>query len=243
MRYLVVSDVHSNAPALEAVLNAAPEFDALLCLGDIVGYGPDPNTCVARLRDHELVSISGNHDAGALGQADLSIFNHDARKALIWTQQELARRHQQFLAGLAPHMALTDDILLCHGSPRDPVWDYLVELTTAAQCFREYDFQTLLVGHSHLPLAFEWREDLERARPLRVEVDGRVQLAGRRMILNPGSVGQPRDGNPKAAYAVLDTGAMTWTFGRTAYAVKITQERMRAQKLPQRLIDRLEIGR
>ena len=245
MRYIVVSDIHSNAPALEAVLRDAPAFDALICLGDIVGYGPDPNACVERVQDFDLRCICGNHDQGAVGQADVLIFNRDAREALSWTQRELTPANLSFLRSLSPAGALDDDgrVVLAHGSPRDPVWEYIVDPSAATQNFRQFGFQLLLVGHSHLPLIFEWLHDEQRVQSLRPEPGVPVYLEGRRLILNPGSVGQPRDGNPRASYAMLDAEASTWTLHRTLYPVEITQERMRANGLPRRLIDRLEIGR
>ncbi len=243
MRYLIISDIHSNVPALEAVLRDAPRFDEVICLGDLVGYGPDPNACVDRLHDLAQVCLAGNHDWGAIGQADLTIFNRDARQALIWTQGELTASRLAFLKSLSPQQRLEGGILLSHGSPRDPVWEYLVDVSSAMINFAEIDFEIALVGHSHLPMALEWREEERRVQPLRVELGTRLQLGARRFILNPGSVGQPRDGDPRASYALLDTEEMTWRFLRVEYPVEITQERMRAKALPQRLIDRLEIGR
>lgn len=243
MRYLVVSDIHCNAPALEAVLRDAPPFDAILSLGDIVGYGPNPNLCVERVQDFELVSLAGNHDWGAVGKADLRVFNRDAKAALTWTNHELTQSNRQFLRDLPVKTTLNESVMLAHGSPRDPVWEYLVDLASAAWVFREYNFEVLLVGHSHLPLAFEWNSGEDRARLQTVKQDVPLNLEGRRLILNPGSVGQPRDGNPKASYALLDLDAQTWILRRTEYPVEITQERMRAKGLPERLISRLEIGR
>lgn len=245
MRYLVVSDIHSNAPALEAVLQDAPPFDAMICLGDIVGYGPDPNDCVVRVQDFDLISLSGNHDQGTVGKADILVFNRDAREALTWTQQQLTPQNLAFVGDLPASARLPDheEILFAHGSPRDPVWEYLVDMSSAQHNFQNYDFQVLLVGHSHLPLVFEWLGDQERLQALRPEQDAPVHLDGRRLIFNPGSVGQPRDGNPMASYALLDLDAGVWNYRRVAYPVEITQERMRAQGLPTRLVERLAIGR
>ena len=158
MRYIVVSDIHSNAPALEAVLRDAPAFDAMICLGDTVGYGPNPNACVERVQDFDLTCISGNHDEGTIGQADVLVFNRDARESLSWTQRELTEANLSYLRSLSPAGALDDDgrIVLAHGSPRDPVWEYIVDPSAATQNFRQFGFQLLLVGHSHLPLIFEW---------------------------------------------------------------------------------------
>jgi predicted phosphodiesterase len=245
MRYIVISDIHSNAPALETVLQDAPPFDAMICLGDIVGYGPNPNECVARVQDFDLICLSGNHDQGTVGKADILVFNRDAREALIWTQQQLTMSNLTFLGGLEASMRLPDEegILLAHGSPRDPVWEYVVDMASAQDNFEAFEFQVLLVGHSHLPLIFEWLPEQEHLQILRAEPDVPVHLDGRRLIFNPGSVGQPRDGNPAASYAILDLDANVWTYRRVPYPVEITQERMRAHGLPGRLIDRLSLGR
>ena len=243
MRYLVFSDVHSNFPALQSVLMDAPDFDEVVCLGDLVGYGPNPNECVDRVRDLALTCIAGNHDWGAIGRADLSIFNREAREALLWTQEMMTSSVRSFLDILELRVDLTESVLLSHGSPRDPIWEYMVDVATATENFQRFDFQVGLVGHSHVPTIFEMPSSERRARILQRELDQPLDLEGRRLILNPGSVGQPRDGDPRASYAVLDTGAMTWTFHRVEYPVEITQERMRAADLPPRLINRLSVGR
>lgn len=245
MRYLVVSDIHSNAPALEAVLQDAPPFDTMICLGDIVGYGPNPNACVTRVQDFDLVCLSGNHDQATVGKADVLVFNRDAREALSWTQRRLTSQNLAFLGELPASIALPghEEVLLAHGSPRDPVWEYLVDMTSAMQSFQRFDFRMLMVGHSHLPLVFEWIGDQERLQVLRPELNAPLHLDGRRLIFNPGSVGQPRDGDPRASYALLDLDEGVWTYHRVAYPVEITQERMRAYGLPGRLIDRLAVGR
>ncbi len=243
MRYLVFSDVHGNFPALQSVLMDAPDYDEAICLGDLVGYGPNPNECVDRVRDLKLTCIAGNHDWGSIGRADLSVFNREARQALIWTQQRMVPSVQSFLGGLEPRLELTDSILLSHGSPRDPVWEYMVNAGIATDNFRQFDFQVGLVGHSHVPTVFEMPSEDGRAKLLSSEVEQPLALEGRRFILNPGSVGQPRDSDPRSSYATLDTEAMTWTFHRVEYPVEITQERMRAVELPVRLINRLSVGR
>jgi len=242
MRYVVISDIHGNFPALQTVLMDAPPFDAILCLGDVVGYGPNPNECVERLQDFPLTCIVGNHDWGAIGRADLLIFNNDARQALYWTQQELSAENRSFLSDL-PTTVQMDTFMLAHGSPREPIWEYLVDARSARENFLTFDFQVALVGHTHLPLALEWAAEVKQARVLLPDWGAPLSLAGRRLILNPGSVGQPRDGDPRASYAILDADQMTWEFRRIPYAVEITQERMRARGLPQRLIDRLQMGR
>ncbi len=242
MRYLVISDIHSNFSALQMVLIDGRPFDAVLCLGDIIGYGPNPNECVELLQEQSLTCIAGNHDWGAIGRADLFVFNNDARQALYWTQHELSSENRAFIADLPTTMQI-GDFLLVHGSPREPIWEYLVDVRSAKENFLAYTFNFALVGHTHLPLAIEWCADLNQAKVILPIFGAPMPLTGHRLILNPGSVGQPRDGEPSACYAILDADQMTWEFRRVPYAVEITQERMRARGLPQRLIDRLQMGR
>ena len=242
MRYLIISDVHGNYPALMAVLHAAQPYDAIWSLGDFVGYGPNPNECIDAIRNHDHLAVAGNHDWGVLGRADIFIFNNDARQALLWTQQELGASEMDYLAEL-PTRLQVEEFLLVHASPRQPLWEYLIETEIAADVFQRYDFQIAFVGHTHLPLLFEWREHIGEAGLLMPDYRNPIHLGHRRLIVNPGSVGQPRDGDPQAAYAILDTDAETLEFHRVPYPVEITQERMRARGLPSRLIDRLEIGR
>jgi len=243
MRYVVVSDIHGNFPALQAVLADAQPFDAVLCLGDIVGYGPNPNECIERIQDFEYTAIAGNHDWGAIGRVDLYIFNDDARKALNWTRQELTPENAKFVADLPKMMRVGSQILLSHGSPREPIWEYLVDMRSSKENFLKFDFDLCLVGHTHLPMLFEWEAEDKHVHISLPEVGSPLNLAGTRFIINPGSVGQPRDGNPHASYGILDTEAWTWEPRRVEYAVEITQERMRARKLPPRLIDRISVGR
>lgn len=245
MRYLVVSDIHSNFPALQRVIADAQPFDGILCLGDIVGYGPNPNECVERLSDFDLVCIPGNHDWGVIGKVNPSVFNRDARHALSWTRSVLTEYNLEFIASL-PVTVEVENFLLAHGSPRDPIWEYTVDLRLVAENFLNVDFEIALVGHTHIPVTFEWLENEGGKQVVKIflpDWEAPVNLGDRRLIINPGSVGQPRDGDPRASYAILDTVAGTWEARRVEYAVEITQERMRAQGLPQRLIDRLEIGR
>lgn len=242
MRYLVVTDIHGNLQALQSVLASAPAFDAIWCLGDLVGYGPNPNECIERLQEFPLVSILGNHDWGVLGRADPFIFNNDARHALLWTRSELDPENRRFLMGLGPGLQV-EGYVLVHGSLREPIWEYLLDADTARKSFLFDDFSVALVGHTHIPLIFEWLEGEQEARVLLPDWREPLRLNGRRLIINPGSVGQPRDGDARAAYGFLDTEAQTFSFHRAAYPFEITQDRMRARGLPTRLIDRLEVGR
>ncbi len=244
MRYAVVSDIHSNLPALETVLEDAKiiGFDKIICLGDVVGYGPYPNACIATLLAYDATMIAGNHDWGAIGKADPQIFNQDARLALNWTRNTLTPENLSLLSSLPTTKPLNDAILLSHGSPRKPVWEYLVDTVSAGANFALFDFEIALVGHTHLPLIFELKTS-DKVALMAPVVNEPLYLTGKRLILNPGSVGQPRDMNPKASYAILDTDAHEWIFRRVSYPVEETQKRMHENQLPLRLITRLEMGR
>jgi diadenosine tetraphosphatase ApaH/serine/threonine PP2A family protein phosphatase len=244
MRYLVISDIHANQTALSAVLADAGSFDFVWCLGDLVGYGPDPNECIDQLRDLPHLSLAGNHDWAALGKLDNMSFNSDARIASIWTRSELSPSSRDYLDALPTHL-VQDQFTLAHASPRQPVWEYVLDPLIAQRNFTYFQTPFCLVGHTHIPVVFCQLDDNPSGcitlvppydGPIHLEIEGRL-------ILNPGSVGQPRDGNPQACYAILDTEAMTWEHRRVPYAFQITQERMRARDLPSRLIERLEYGR
>jgi diadenosine tetraphosphatase ApaH/serine/threonine PP2A family protein phosphatase len=242
VHYLIISDIHANLAALEAVLADAPDFDKIWCLGDLVGYGPNPNECVERVQDFSHISLAGNHDLAALGRLDIRSFNTDAREANTWTQSELTPAVREYLSGLPDH-AEQNGFHMAHASPREPVWEYILDANLAYPNFAHFSTSVCLVGHTHVPLIFELDEQRKRCETLIPPFPGPLPLGPRRMIINPGSVGQPRDGDPRASYAILDAENMTWEFRRVTYPVEITQERMRARDLPRRLIDRLEMGR
>ena len=242
MRYLVISDIHANRTALEAVLTDAPPFDMIWCLGDLVGYGPDPNECVERIQDFEHICLAGNHDWAALGRLSLDNFNVDAKVANTWTREELPPASREYLESLETRLE-RGDFTLVHGSPREPVWEYVLDAGMAATNFAYFSTPFCLIGHTHIPIVFALDEQHGRCYPLAPPYPGPIQLGSHRMFLNPGSVGQPRDGDPRASYALLDTEAGTWELRRVAYPLEITQERMRARNLPRRLIKRLEVGR
>ncbi len=241
MRILVISDIHANLFALEAVLTAAGQVDAVWCLGDIVGYGPDPNECVARIRQlPNIVCILGNHDAAALKQIQTDNFNPEARIALHWTRTALAPSSLEFLANL-PEKAVIDDITLAHGSPRHPVWEYLLDTRTATQSFEYFDTPYCLVGHTHLPVLYYLLDGRHPAHLVVPEPNTNLMLTPR-AILNPGSVGQPRDRDPRASYAVLSTDEYSWDYCRTPYDIPAVQARMENAGLPERHILRLAAG-
>lgn len=243
MRYAVFSDVHGNMEALETVLEDAARHrpDAYVCLGDIVGYGPDPNECVARVRALGGDAIAGNHDRAALGGADLEMFSPLARTAIEWTMTVLSDDTRRFLAAL-PLRLETPAFLAVHGSPRDPVDEYILDLPTALAVFNDSHFSLCLVGHSHVPGAFVLRSD-GRVSARGLPPGEPVRLArGSRYIVNVGSVGQPRDGDPRASYLLLDASPLTATLRRLRYPITSTQEKMMARGLPALLARRLTAG-
>ena len=242
MHHLIVSDIHANLVALEAVLADAPPFDEIWCLGDLVGYGPNPNECIERIQDFPHISLAGNHDWAAVGKLDVNTFNTDARIANTWTQSELTPAAREYLNGLPTRVEL-NGFTLAHASPREPVWEYILDANVAYANFAHFSTPVCLVGHTHIPLIFELDGQRGRCETLIPTFPGLLALSPRRMIINPGSVGQPRDGDPRASYAVIDVENMNWEFRRVAYSIEITQERMRARDFPRRLIERLAVGR
>ena len=241
MRYLVISDIHANLTAFESVLSdASGQWDMIWCLGDVVGYGPDPNECVTLLRQHKHLCLSGNHDWAVLGRLDLENFNDDARKAINWARDVITEESRSYLEQL-PSSVEEDDFTLAHGSPRQPVWEYILDSPTAAENFGYFLTPYCLVGHTHTPVVFEQISQNEVAPHLPVYGQP-LPLDGPRMIINPGSVGQPRDYDPRAAYALLDTDEMTFEHRRVRYSVSRTQNRMSQVDLPFRLIARLQYG-
>jgi diadenosine tetraphosphatase ApaH/serine/threonine PP2A family protein phosphatase len=242
MRHLVISDIHANLVALEAVLDTAPDFAEVWCLGDLVGYGPWPNECIERIREFPHVSLLGNHDCAALGRLDLSMFNSDARIANEWTQARLTDDSLDYLGSL-PAITEHGGFTLAHGSPREPIWEYILGEYQALANGAYFHTPVCLVGHTHIPAVFDLGVNGEGGGTVMGPSSKPVNLTSRRLIINPGSVGQPRDGDPRASYAVLDTDSMTWEFHRVTYQVERTQKQMMALGLPSRLIQRLSVGK
>ncbi len=241
MRILVISDIHANLSALDAVLEDAGEFEAVWCLGDLVGYGPDPNDCIRRIRGLPgLLCLIGNHDQAALGNIPLSRFNSDARQVVAWTMEALNEESRTYLRSL-PSQILTPPFTLAHGSPRQPVWEYVLDYHTADRNFDILETDYCLIGHSHLPLVFVRLPGEEHSASLGVPWDAPLTLAPQ-MMINPGSVGQPRDMDPRAAYALLDTEALTWEARRVSYDVAGVQLRILQAGLPERQALRLIAG-
>ncbi len=242
MRILIISDIHANLVALEAVLANAGSYDAAWCLGDLVGYGPNPNECVARIRAlPNLICLLGNHDQAVRGEVDLRVFNGDARAAILWTQQTVTAKTMNFLRSLAPQHVWRDYTLV-HASPRQPIWEYILDPETARDNFPFITTPYCLVGHTHQPVIY--RQLAPEGEVVEEEPDytAPCHLAGQRLIINPGSVGQPRDNNSEAAYALLDTDREVLEFRRTPYDIGLAQSRLRAAGLPERLAARLSYG-
>lgn len=241
MRALVISDIHANLTALDAVLASAGQFDCAWCLGDLVGYGPDPNECIQRVQElPNLVCILGNHDAASLNQIGVTAFNPEARQAIYWTQRTLTEASKVFLAN-RPETFTFGDVTLAHGSPRQPVWEYVMDAYVATMNFAYFDTPYCFIGHTHLPLCYVLQEGEHTARAVSPE-PGTITPLLSRTIINPGSVGQPRDRDPRASYAIYDSEAQTWEYRRVVYNIGSVQERMKAAKLPERHIVRLEGG-
>jgi predicted phosphodiesterase len=242
MKVAVTSDIHGNRQAFEAVLEAVAASDAaeLWCLGDLVGYGADPDACVALASEHAAVCLAGNHDLAVTGEVALDEFSPGARIAVQWTREVLAPEHARFLAELSPQ-GREGQMALYHASPRDPVWEYVLSALLAELCMDEQPSRVCLIGHSHVPLSFERRAgELATGEPRRA--GAQLDIASAEWLLNPGSVGQPRDGDPRASWLLLDLDDLTASFQRTDYDIAGAAAAIRAARLPDSLAERLEYG-
>jgi diadenosine tetraphosphatase ApaH/serine/threonine PP2A family protein phosphatase len=217
---------------------AADEPDEVWCLGDLVGYGPQPNECCDKVKDRADLCLAGNHDLVVLGQLDIADFAGDAAAAARWTETVLSEEAREWLASLEPS-ATRDGVDLFHGSKRDPVWDYVLSEEAAWWTLQATEAPIVLVGHSHVPLALALDGDSVAGGVAGAGAE--VELTGARWLLNPGSVGQPRDGDPRAAYLLLELGERA-TFRRVEYPVAQTQAEIRERGLPEPLAERLAHG-
>lgn len=243
MRVLIVSDVHSNLEAFQSVIDDAGRgkgFDQVWSLGDLVGYGPDPGECIDTIRRYDTRAVAGNHDLAATRKLSVESFNMYASKAALWTADRLTADQAAYLGGL-PLKTELEDFTVVHGSPRDPIWEYVVTSAAAMASFLHFDTSRCLVGHSHIPFICRAQED--RAVFLDFPLDTPVSLGTDRLIINPGSVGQPRDGDPRASYAIYDSDEGAVYHYRAEYDIPKTQEKMSERGLPQYLADRLTYGR
>jgi diadenosine tetraphosphatase ApaH/serine/threonine PP2A family protein phosphatase len=243
MRIAVLSDIHGNRHAFEAVLDAvgAEEVDAIWCLGDVVGYGADPDPC-CELAERECdLCLVGNHDLAVRGDIPLDEFSTGARLAAEWTQEVIAPENLAFLRELDPQQLDREDVGLYHASPRDPIWEYVLSTLLADMCLDAQPHRVCLIGHSHVALSFRREEGEPASGETRRDGDV-VDLSEHEWLLNPGSVGQPRDGDPRAAWLVLDTNAPSATWHRTSYDIAGAAAAIRAARLPESLAERLEYG-
>jgi diadenosine tetraphosphatase ApaH/serine/threonine PP2A family protein phosphatase len=242
MRVLVISDIHANYTALEAVLKDAGQVDETWCLGDLVGYGPDPNAVVEEVHDiPKLTCILGNHDMAAIGKMPLEAFNGDARRSLIYHEKVITASSMDFMRSLSANIKVRGDATLAHGSPRDPLWEYILNALSARVNFEHFETPWCFVGHTHIQCMFALDEKTDRVTLDQTKADKAIALRPK-MILNPGSVGQPRDRDPRAAYAIYDTEAFTWTPRRVTYNIPEVQERIRAAGLPEKHAVRIAEG-
>ena len=241
MLVAVVSDIHANLHALDAVLAELDRDppDQIWSLGDVVGYGPRPNECCSLVRDRTAVGLVGNHDLVVLGDVDVAEFNPDAGRAAAWTRQQIDDASRAYLRALAP-TGTADGVELYHASPRDPVWEYVLDDHAVEAAFALTRSPFVLIGHSHVPIAA--RLDDRGIEAAHARAGTEIEAASGRLLLNPGSVGQPRDGDPRAAYLLLDLGAGRASFRRVPYAVERTQTEIRERRLPDTLAERLAYG-
>jgi predicted phosphodiesterase len=242
MKVAVISDIHSNRHAFEATLEAVAGSDAaeLWCLGDLVGYGAEPEACVELAREHAAVCLAGNHDLAVTGEIPLDEFSRGASLAAQWTREVIEPQNLEFLESLSPQ-GEEGSVGLYHASPRDPVWEYVLSALLAELCLDDQPHRLCLIGHSHVALSFvRFEGALATGEPRR---DGAaLDVSDGEWLLNPGSVGQPRDGDPRAAWLLLDLGGMTASFHRAEYDVAGAAAAIRAARLPDSLAERLEYG-
>jgi len=242
MLVAIVSDIHGNRHAFEAVLDAieASDCEEMWCLGDLVGYGADPDACVALARQHAAISLAGNHDMGVRGDLPLEQFSRGAALAAQWTQETITEETREYLNTLEP-LNLEEKIGLYHASPRDPVWEYVLSALQADLCLDVQSHRVCLIGHSHVALSFS-RFSGEAATGQTRAADEQLDLSNGEWLINPGSVGQPRDGDPRAAWLELDLDRLTAVYRRTEYDIDGAAAAIRAAKLPDSLAERLAFG-
>jgi predicted phosphodiesterase len=254
LRLAILSDIHSNLPALEAVLADIDGGSAeeLWCLGDVVGYGAQPDECARLVADRCTLCLAGNHDLAVLGELDIDSFSPAAAEAVRWTARVAERTTLEFLRGLEPADE-TRDVALYHASPRDPVWEYVLWPDQAAECIEVQAARVAMIGHSHVALFFAASDDgdaragsasaaVAPARGSQAGDGATLDLTEGRWLINPGSVGQPRDGDPRGAWLELDTGSWTATYHRVEYGIDRAAEAITAADLPDHLAQRLYVG-
>ncbi|MFC1909990.1 metallophosphoesterase family protein [Chloroflexota bacterium] len=243
MRYAIMADIHANLNALEVVLDDVERTggaEEIWCLGDIVGYGANPGECILLLRQYKMVCVAGNHDLAAIGKIDTTDFNPMASRAARWTTEHLSGEEAEYLKNL-PLIETKGDFTLLHGSPNDPIWEYITTLEDAKKNFTHFNTRYCLVGHTHVPAAFGLGK--YGAGYGCGFLSGReFKLVDNRLIINPGGVGQPRDGDPRASYAIYDSQTNTIQLRRVDYDIAEAQKRIKQANLPLSLATRLSEG-
>jgi len=242
MKVAIVSDIHGNRHAFEAVLDAIEESSSqeLWCLGDLVGYGAEPDACVELARRHGAICLAGNHDLGVCGRLPLEQFSRGAALAAHWTQETISVQTLEYLKALEPTY-LEESVGMYHASPRDPIWEYVLSPLQAELCLDAQQHRVCLIGHSHVALSFS-RAPGETATGQTRSADEQLELGSGEWLINPGSVGQPRDGDPRAAWLELDDEAWTAVYRRTEYDIQGAAAAIRAARLPDSLAERLAYG-
>jgi diadenosine tetraphosphatase ApaH/serine/threonine PP2A family protein phosphatase len=242
MRVAIATDIHGNRHAFQAVIAAAEEAGAeeLWCLGDLVGYGGDPDASVDLARRHCSVCLAGNHDLAVVDVLSLEEFSRGAALAARWTREVITDETREFLLSLKPEGA-AGGVGLYHASPRDPIWEYVLSGLTAELCFDVTDHRVSLIGHSHVALSFDRQEGSPASGTTRKE-GTELDISTGQWLINPGSTGQPRDGDPRAAWLLLDTDAWTATYRRAEYDIAGAMAAIRAANLPESLAERLQHG-
>jgi len=242
MLIAIVSDIHGNRQAFEAVLDSIAESrcEEMWCLGDLVGYGADPDACVELAREHATICLAGNHDLGVCGVLALEEFSRGAALAAQWTRQTIAPATRQYLEPLEP-TNLEERVGLYHASPRDPVWEYVLSPLQADLCLDAQRHRVCLIGHSHVALSFSRLDGEAASGQTRADDEG-LDLKEGEWLINPGSVGQPRDGDPRAAWLELDVDGWRALYRRVEYDVAGAAAAIRSARLPDSLADRLAYG-
>lgn len=244
MRYGIISDIHGNLEALKVVLNRLREVDKIICLGDIVGYGPLPNECIEEIRKISgLKVVAGNHDLASIGWKDINWFNEYAQRAVLWTMATLTKENKEYLSSL-PEIIEEKDFIMVHGSLNDYTDEYIFEVKDARKSFELLKEKNLLfVGHTHYPLLFV-KKEYQPIYPIRLIDQSIIKVSMfDKLIVNVGAIGQPRDGDPRASFGIFDTESNEIEIYRVPYDINKIQELMRQEDLPNFLINRLASGR
>lgn len=244
MKIGILSDIHSNSEALNCVLKTIEKVDKFICLGDIVGYGADPNYCIEKIKDLNCRCIGGNHDFAVVGKVNINYFNYAARAAILWTSRQLKKDNLNFLLNLKKKIELKNNVFAFHGSPQEPILEYILDKNTANLIFSKFHFKICFVGHSHLAGCFSFNENNNQTEYINYSNGGCIEISkNKRYIINCGSVGQPRDGNPQASYGIYDLKYNAVNIYRVSYPVNLTKSKIINAGLPRSLADRLSYGR